>query len=329
MTSSPAGRALVRLLSLALASCTLLATSPVDAPERATRDTARRTTATSLPLILEHRYRMAAKIRPLLFWIGKDDVGGGRITWRRGGDGAVGYEFLIGSDPERAPRRINRWGYIAEEVDGHDARLLGVMKQSDEASIDEAKAKLAREGADDATFAFKAIRGTVTSGEAVAGVSTLLFERDLTFRDLDALLEALAESGRAERKKRTVLPSGVRTGFLTSVAELVTRTVDAVREHQDPGSARSRPVPYLYNGTLYELRLRSAKLRHEFELGATQYANVVESRFETRNQTTGETSRFELAYGTEGELAAIPVRIVYQPRWWFAAELVLDESVDF
>ena len=68
----------------------------------------------SLPVRVEHRYRMLGRVRPLLFWISREDVGGAQVTWREAADG-VGYELLIGSDPERAPRRINRWGYIGEE----------------------------------------------------------------------------------------------------------------------------------------------------------------------------------------------------------------------
>lgn len=101
--------------------------------------------AGGLPIVAEHRYRMAAKIRPLLlFWIGRDNVGEARMVWQHGPDGARGFELLIGSDPARAPRRINRWGYIAEEVRGSDARLLGVMKQSNEKSLEEAKVRLAQ-----------------------------------------------------------------------------------------------------------------------------------------------------------------------------------------
>ena len=33
----------------------------------------------ALPVVAEHKYRMLAKVRPLLFWISKDDVGGARI----------------------------------------------------------------------------------------------------------------------------------------------------------------------------------------------------------------------------------------------------------
>src|SRR5262245_61860626 len=71
--------------------------------------------AASLPVRIEHRYRMLGKVRPLLFWISRDDVGGARIRWT-GADAANGFELLIGSDPARAPRQINKWGYIAEEV---------------------------------------------------------------------------------------------------------------------------------------------------------------------------------------------------------------------
>jgi hypothetical protein len=55
---------------------------------------------------IERRYRMAARIRPLLvFWITRENVGGARIVWLRRDDGMRGWELLIGSDPLRAPMR--------------------------------------------------------------------------------------------------------------------------------------------------------------------------------------------------------------------------------
>lgn len=42
---------------------------------------------------------MAARIRPfLLFWIGRDHVGGGRVVWRRGEGDTVAYELLIAEE---------------------------------------------------------------------------------------------------------------------------------------------------------------------------------------------------------------------------------------
>ena len=43
---------------------------PVDIPGR------------SLPVAREHTYRMAGKIRVVMLWVGRDDVGSGVIRWR-------------------------------------------------------------------------------------------------------------------------------------------------------------------------------------------------------------------------------------------------------
>jgi hypothetical protein len=72
--------------------------------------------ATSAAVLREYRYGMSAAIRPLLFWVGDKDVGGARIVSRRDALGQAGYEFLLGSDPNQAPRRINRWGFVREQT---------------------------------------------------------------------------------------------------------------------------------------------------------------------------------------------------------------------
>ncbi len=97
-----------------------------------------------IPNNQRHHYTMTARVRPLLFWIGKDDVGDAVIARRRDADG-IGYSLLIGSDPERAPRRINRWGYIDEEIRGDEATLIGLMTESDEESIGEAEAHVSKQ----------------------------------------------------------------------------------------------------------------------------------------------------------------------------------------
>src|SRR5712692_2683765 len=92
-------------------------------------------------------YTMTARVRLLLFWVGKDDVGGGSI--RRGTllqDPASGViELLIGSDPAKAPRAINRWGAASEIVhrpsgyshDVESSTFFGFMKVSNGASAAE------------------------------------------------------------------------------------------------------------------------------------------------------------------------------------------------
>ena len=46
------------------------------------------TARNTLPVVAEHKYRMLARVRPLLFWISKDNVGGARIDWRGADDGS-------------------------------------------------------------------------------------------------------------------------------------------------------------------------------------------------------------------------------------------------
>ena len=59
---------------------------------------------------------------------------------------------------------------------------------------------------------------------------------------------------------------------------------------------------------------------------AEHYRDVIESEFETRNLTSGETSRFSITFGAHSPIAETPIRIVYRPRWWFEAELLLAEE---
>src|SRR5262249_47790393 len=93
-----------------------------------------------IPLVTEHHYRLSGAARPLLFWISRDNVGGGRMTWRQAPDGTVSLELLMGSDPARAPFKTNRWGYIREVVRGDSAELVAVKSETEEETIDQARA---------------------------------------------------------------------------------------------------------------------------------------------------------------------------------------------
>lgn len=282
-------------------------------------------TCRPLPVAVQHHYRMAAKVRPLLFWIGRDNVGEADAVWRRGADNGLGYELLIGSDPARAPMKINRWGYIAEQIQGPDACLLGVMKQSDEESIAEAKSRLASEGRD-GRYVFKAIRAVATPDEARAGVTTVNVPRDLTLHDLPALLDIVTGESRGTPLRSVNLPRGTRPGFLVALAEIIHKNIEG---HRQSGSATLRsadPVTYVYNGTLHDLTLRRSELLREWSTGTRTIAHVVRADFESRNRKTGEKTKFELVYGTDGPLAEIPLHATYQPRWWFQVELVLDDA---
>lgn len=283
-----------------------------------------------VPVVAEHHYSMTGRIRPfLLFWISRDHVGGARIVWRRGGDDIVVFELLVGSDPVRAPRRLNRWGYVAEMVRGSDALLFGVMKESNEQSLEEAKTRLAREE-QQGHYVFKAIHSTVQAHEAVARVKTIRVQNDLTYREATTLLELAAGDAGEARVRRSRLPPGARPGFLAAMAESLRRSVEARTQQRSAGWASSGlTFAYPYNGSLYDLTLRHSEFLRELRFSNRTYANILRAEFEIRNRATGARTRFDVSYGTEGRLAEVPVHIVYQPRWWLQLELLLDDDGRF
>jgi hypothetical protein len=311
-----------------LALLAFLAAAAVAAPRAAFADGRESGIAAAPPVVAEHTYRMLAKVRPLLFWISKDDVGGARVSWRGDADGAFGLDLLIGSDPARAPRQINRWGYIAEQVRGSDARVIGVMKQSTEQSIAEAESGLDKE-ASQGGYVFRAIQGSATANQARAAVTTVRVPRDLTFHDIDPLLSLINTGGRTGESRSVALPNGTRPGFLVALSELITQSLAGYAKRPGSSYKPSAPLSYVYFGSFYDLAMKSSDLLKTATIDGKRYTNLVRSDFEIKNRATGETTKFQLTYGTDGPLAGIPVHAIYQPRWWFEVQLFLDERTAF
>src|SRR5512143_3565292 len=178
------GAQVPRVLAIALAL--LLGTAGSDRAAEVTPDG-----QPGAPVTAERRYRLSAAIRPLFFWIGKANVGGAQIVWRADGDALKGYELLLGSDPARAPRRINRWGWVREDADTSGATMFGVMNRSEDDSLDQAKSSLGK-GKDG--YFFKLIRARVENGSARAESTTVFAPQDFTFRQLGDLQRFVDEA---------------------------------------------------------------------------------------------------------------------------------------
>jgi len=259
----------------------------------------------------QYHYSMAARVRPfVLFWISRSDVGGATLTRQQTPD-STRYSLLIGSDPDRAPRRINRWGYVEEDIHGAEAHLIGLMTQSDEESIQQADANLRAQAA--GRHPFKVIRSTIAGDQATSLVATIAAPADYTFRDIGAALD-LARRGSSDGKPRVIrLPSGTRPGFLAALA-------DAMH------AKSSTPIPYVYHGRLYELRQTRIERIASVRIGATVYHSAAAADFVVTSQYDGEQTRFSITYGTSGALTDVPLKVTYQPRWWMQVELTLDEG---
>jgi len=296
--------------------------APQAAPSRPAGPAGPPPTAGDLPVLRAHRYKMAGRVRPLLFWIGRDDVGIGEIVWRRGPDG-VGYELLIGTDSAKAPRGINRWGYLREDSRPSGTRVLGVMSTSDEATL---KDVTSRTGGLQATGRFKGLDARIAAGVSRSVAETLETDRDFSVRDKDLILERIEPRLRGAAVREVPVPAGVRPGFLLAVAELVNDSVSAAASGgaQALRRLKGRTIPYVYSRTLYDLKLTTIEPLSP-AAGGRGAAKAVHAEFQTTNRTTGNRTTFELEYGTEGPLAGAPTLIRHQPRWWLQAVLVLVE----
>lgn len=289
---------------------------------RAGRPSTPVTPVPSTVAVERHHYSLSARVRPLLvFWIRCSNVGDAVVT-KRHGSYQSGYSLLIGSDPERAPRRINRWGYIDEEVYGDEVRLIGLMTEADEESIEEAEAYLRQKASGDRTY--QMIQATVHGDRARSVVTPLEVPAAYSFRELRTVLD-LARQESPQAKARDVrIPEGTRPGFLYALADLVHQHVQTFH---GPGGIRRGPVvTYVYHGRLYQLRATRAEAVSKLRVGVTTYQQAITAEFEIKNTYTGELTPFSMTYGTEGPLAEVPLTASYQPRWWMQVDLALDDT---
>jgi hypothetical protein len=281
-------------------------------------------------VVKEARYRMSAGVRPLfVFWIRAGNVGAARILWREGEEGRRGYELLIGSDPRRAPRKINRWGWEREDVGPEGAVLLGLMRKTDEDSLDQAKNELSREGREG--YLYKGIRSHVADGRVHAENTVRRVARDYTYRDL-AELQAVFSSPQGARPslREGRVPPGTFPGFLFAVSDLIDRAAAAALRPETPRRLLSGvETTFTFNASLYDLRLRSTEWLEAATYGGRRYERLVRLNLEHFNREKQTKERFVLVCPTDGPRARIPVFIEYQPKWWFRAQGVLDDSEMF
>jgi hypothetical protein len=263
-----------------------------------------------LPVVREHSYRMAGKVRMLLLWVGRDDVGSGVIKWRGHGQHKA-FEVLIGSDPHKAPGQLNKWGFLVEELLDGESSVVGLISQENDDRLSDVKADLKRRKEQ---RAFDTIRGVVTSTGATARVGTLHAPSNLTYRDADTVLDRFLLDSSLPVKQ---LPrqADVRAGFLSGLSELLSASIQ---------KKPLRRVPYIHGDHVYELRVLDSTPLARFERDGRTFERVIRGRFETGRAPMKSGTRFELVYGASGPLAGIPILISYQPKWWLQVELVLN-----
>lgn len=282
------------------------------------------------PATVRYDYVMAARVRPLLFWVSVDDVGGGYI--RRSTSVADSkdrmIEVLFGSDPAKAPRHINHWGAATEVYDDVSSSLLGFMKSGMSGSSSDAEAEIVRQR-DKKEHPFAALLSIVQSDRAFARKTLLISDSDLDFHQLIKARELAIHQIQGQTNLRELdgpaLKCAHGEGFL--------QTVDHLIETALKGASTPSSRCYVYNAKNYTLtlsritRVPSKKIQFKRRNGPIvekTFMKLMDLEFMVRNQASGEQTYFETFIGTAGDFVGVPVQIVHQPNWWFQVVLNLD-----
>ena len=291
-------------------------------------------------------YVMTARVRLLVFWAGKDDVGGGYI--RRGystdDPRQESIQVLFGSDPAKAPKAINRWGAGTEVLWHKDAvdaaggsgvddvvssAFFGFMKSSKGKSAAEMQEELKHEK-DKGEHQFTGILSRVDSGRAVSVVVPLSSQTDFNLHQYGEaeplIFEKLSKlEDRPVRELSDLQGCARASEFLATVAQLMDSALK--------GNAQQQSLCYIYNAEVNTLTLQKvnslAKLavqvkssKGELAVDKT-YTDLIEAEFVSTSKKTGKKSEFTIAMGTKGEQRGVPLQIRYQPNWWFQVVLNL------
>jgi hypothetical protein len=297
----------------------MAATGAPAAPSPAASTVAAGEAMDSARVVRVHRYRLSGRIRPLLVWMGRDDVGFARVAWRADAHGRAGYELLIGTDPARAPRGLNRWGYVAEQATAAGGDVLALMTGAMAGSLAEASAD-ASSGPSNARL--RVLRGSFSDGLARAQLLVLGFERPPTIHDAEAVLARLQYEPASIREAVAPAPGEARPGLLTAIADTLARAAPAARagSHSTQGGA----VPYVFGRDRYELSVRNAKVVAATDPRGRQI-RALETDFEIRTLSSGARSRFSMRTAIDGPLAGAPLTVRWQPRWWLEVGMHLVE----
>jgi hypothetical protein len=291
---------------------------------------------------VEYDYIMTVRVHLIFFWVGKDDVGGGYI--RRGISSqdprAEFFQVLFGSDPQKAPRAINRWGAGTEvawhknpvsppsrEDDVTSSAFFGFMKSSQGKSIREMQSELRKEQ-QQGQHSFTGILSRVEPSRALSTIVPLQSDTDFNLHQYDIaqpiMLDRIAVSDRPVRSLEDPSRCPRSASFLATVADLM----DAALAGQTASLSRCYVHDAQENTLTLERITPVQKLPVQLHgpsstvLLDTSYANLLQLDYVSTHKETGKTVSFSIFVGTQGNLRGVPIQIRYQPNWWF--QIVLN-----
>jgi hypothetical protein len=287
----------------------------------------------------EYRYVMTCRVRLLLFWAGKDDVGGGYVRMGEAADQDRQQiiQILFGSDPKKAPLAINRWGAGTEvlRTDGSGqpaaSAFFGFMKSSKGQSVMAMQHELTKEKAG-GDHRFEAIVSRVDAGRALSSTVPYTSSQDFDFNQYTEASEATLQELASNPSRHIRRLDGAARQTCPRVGEFLTTTRQLM---DDALAGRSTPISYcyVYNARHYKATLVSVQRVAEKNIHLIlrgnpapfdrTYRDLQEARFVVEGEDPGAKSTFSIVMGTQGSLRGAPIQIMYQPNWWFQVILNL------
>jgi hypothetical protein len=129
---------------------------------------------------------------------------------------------------------------------------------------------------------------------------------------------------------------GTRPGFLAAVADAMHQQVSQWRTPQRVAQdvaqqaplrlSLGEPIPYVYHGKLYQLRVTRTQALSNVRIGDTTYEHVIASELQIKDMRSGELTDFSMTFAADGPLAETPLAVTYRPRWWLEVQLKLDDK---
>jgi hypothetical protein len=296
-------------------------------------------------------YVMRGEVRLLLFWVGRDNVGGGRISLARGTEQADGLaweevEVLFGSHPERVPGKVNMWGYGKERSrwqpnQGGTPALVksvfeGFMRPEGDYSTNMQDYQKAHKAQD--SFVYQSVRSEVNDKMAATEIRFFVEKEDFNYRAPEGMIRRYQQSLSATAPEirrelaRQAANYDIPAGFLTATQSLVAAISDQAARKPTGWTALRPAVRYAFHAKPYRLSVRRIAAVQNFPTSAagtsgTGIQNVAEVDFRIENLKEGLTYDFTLWFALSGPMQGLPLRIVYQPKWWLRLRLDLTGVV--
>jgi hypothetical protein len=261
----------------------------------------------------EHRYRVVGKLRMAVIWAKHDDIGSARMTWRSDSNSNA-LTLMVGSDPQRAPRSLNKWGYLREEVRSDHAEVFTVR------SLGGSESSSATDYAVSEGPLFGASCSSIGNTD-VTGAKTTVSATGVTYRMFDQLLDRIAIAPRWQGK-HTTRPEGADAGFLTALQHVIRAG------RNDSTSAKPGPITYIYNGTIYDLTIQGSRQLGRTTVVSRTFDQLIRTDVAIRNRTTDEITKFAVTYSPDRAAPPLPIQIFCQPNFWLSVELRLDDTAD-